>query len=55
MVTQLQESQRQMSDALVLCKSAIAANDPSLVSDYSLRLEPDFRDARKSLDENKDV
>lgn len=55
MVTQLQESQRQMSDALTLCKSAIAANDPSLVSDYSLKLEPDFREAKKSLNENKEV
>lgn len=46
MVSQLQESQRQMKDALTMCKSAIEANDVSYVSDYSLKLEPDFREAR---------
>lgn len=46
MVSQLQESQRQMTDALTMCKSAIEANDVSCVSDYSLKLEPDFREAR---------
>lgn len=46
MVSQLQESQRQMKDALTMCKSAIESNDPSYVSDYSLKLEPDFREAR---------
>lgn len=46
MVSQLQESQRQMNDALTMCKSAIEANDVSYVSDYSLKLEPDFREAR---------
>lgn len=50
MVSQLQESQRQMRDALALCNSAIAANDPSIVSDYSLKLEPDFREAKKTLE-----
>lgn len=49
MVTQLQESQRQMSDALSLCKSAMSANDPSLVSEYSLKLQPDFRVASETL------
>lgn len=46
MVSQLEESQRQMKDALTMCKSAIEANDTSYVSDYSLKLEPDFREAR---------
>lgn len=46
MVSQLQESQRQMKDALTMCKSAIDANDVSYVSDYSLKLEPDFREAK---------
>lgn len=50
MVSQLQESQRQMKDALSMCKTAIEANDPSLVSDYSLKLEPDFREARTTLE-----
>lgn len=53
MVSQLQESQRQMSDALAMCKSAMAANDPVMVSDYSLKLEPDFRDARCILKEKE--
>ncbi|KAJ6644248.1 Epidermal growth factor receptor substrate 15-like 1 [Pseudolycoriella hygida] len=54
MVSQLQESQRQMSDALTMCKSAIESNDVSYVSDYSLKLEPDFREA-KSVFEVKEV
>lgn len=49
MVSQLQENQRQMNDALTVCKAAIDANNPSLVSDYTLKLEPDFREARASL------
>lgn len=49
MVSQLIESQRQMNDALTLCKEAIDNNDPSLVYDYSLKLEPDFREARNIL------
>lgn len=49
MVSQLQENQRQMNDALTVCKAAIEANNPSLVSDYTLKLEPDFREARASL------
>ena len=53
MVSQLQESQRQMSDALAICKSAIEASDPSLVSDYSLKLEPDFREAKDALHEKQ--
>lgn len=54
MVTQLQESQRQMSDALAVCKSAIETNNPSVVSDYTLKLEPEFREIRRAL-EKKDV
>lgn len=54
MVSQLQESQRQMKDALTMCKSAIDANDVSYVSDYSLKLEPDFREA-KSVFEVREV
>lgn len=50
MVSQLQESQRQMNDALTILKAAIEANNPSLVSDYTLKLEPDFREARTILD-----
>lgn len=50
MVSQLQESQRQMNDALAACKTAIEDNEPTLVSDYILKLEPDFREARKTLE-----
>lgn len=53
MVTQLQESQRQMSDALSLCKSAMSTNDPSMVSEYSLKLQPDFRVANETLKEKQ--
>lgn len=54
MVTQLQESQRQMSDALAICKSAIETNNPTIVSDYTLKLEPEFREIKTALDK-KDV
>lgn len=54
MVVQLQESQRQMKDALQVFKSAIAANDPMQVADYQLNLEPDFRNAKQTL-ESKEV
>lgn len=50
LVTQLEENQRQMNDALVVCKSAIEANDPSQASYFSLKIEPDFREAKKALD-----
>lgn len=43
-----------MKDALTMCKSAIEANDPTYVSDYSLKLEPDFREAT-SVFEAKEV
>lgn len=51
MVTQLEESQRQLNDALAVCKSAIEANDPSQASYFSLKIEPDFREAKKALEE----
>lgn len=51
MVTQLLESQRQMNDALMSCKAAAEADNPSLVSEYSLKLEPDFREARAALED----
>lgn len=50
LVTQLEENQRQMNDALAVCKSAIEANDPSQASYFSLKIEPDFREAKKALD-----
>lgn len=50
MVVQLQESQRQMKDALSVFKSAVAANDPMQVADYQLNLEPDFRKAKQTLE-----
>lgn len=50
LVTQLEENQRQMNDALAVCKSAIEANDPSQASYFSLKIEPDFREAKRALD-----
>ncbi|GAB0100609.1 epidermal growth factor receptor substrate 15-like 1 [Sergentomyia squamirostris] len=50
MVTQLQESQRQMRDALDSCKSAIETSDPDVVTDYYLKLSPDFREVQQSLE-----
>lgn len=50
LVTQLEESQRQMNDALALCKTALETNDPNYVSYYSLKLEPDFREAKTALE-----
>lgn len=51
MVSQLQENQRQMNDALAMCKIAIEESNPSLVSEYSLKLEPEFREVKQSLEE----
>lgn len=51
MVTQLEENQRQMNDALAICKTAIEANDPSQASYFSLKIEPDFREASAALEE----
>lgn len=51
LVTQLLESQRQISDAVNMCKTVIDIDDPSLISDYSLSLDPDFREVKQRLDE----
>ncbi|XP_040163350.1 epidermal growth factor receptor substrate 15-like 1 isoform X3 [Anopheles arabiensis] len=53
MVTQIQEYQRQMTDALSMFRSAIESNDPILVSDYSLKIEPEFREAKQALEEKE--
>uniref|UniRef100_A0A1Q3FXS5 Putative epidermal growth factor receptor substrate 15-like 1 n=1 Tax=Culex tarsalis TaxID=7177 RepID=A0A1Q3FXS5_CULTA len=53
MVTQIQEYQRQMTDALAMFRSAIDTNDPSMVSDYSLKIEPEFREAKQALEEKE--
>ncbi|XP_055690639.1 epidermal growth factor receptor substrate 15-like 1 isoform X2 [Lutzomyia longipalpis] len=50
MITQLQESQRQMRDALDSCNSAIESGDPDIVSDYYLKLNPDFREVREQME-----
>lgn len=58
MVTQLQESQRQMNDAIALCKIAIEENNPSVISEYSLNIEPDYKKAILILEpkeENKNI
>lgn len=54
MVSQLQECQRQMNDALVMCRTAIENNDTTTVSDYSLKIEPEFRDAKQILENRVD-
>lgn len=38
-----------MTDALLLCKAAIDSGSAELVSEYQLKIEPDFIDARKIL------
>ncbi|XP_058815246.1 epidermal growth factor receptor substrate 15-like 1 isoform X2 [Topomyia yanbarensis] len=53
MVTQIQEYQRQMTDALAMFRNAIDTNDPALVSDYSLKIEPEFREAKQALVEKE--
>ncbi|KAL5288484.1 Eps-15 family protein [Megaselia abdita] len=55
MVTQLLEAQRQMTDALLLCRAAVEANDAVIVSDYSLQIEPDFAEARKVLEKKQET
>lgn len=51
MVTQLEETKRQMSDSLEACKTAIDTNDPYAVSDYALNMEPELRDAKRLLED----
>ncbi|KAG7202414.1 hypothetical protein KM043_018729 [Ampulex compressa] len=61
-ITHLQEQQRQMTDAIALYDSALAAGDATLVPDTSLQFSPEVEDseyetAAKNLniDEEKDV
>jgi vacuolar-type H+-ATPase subunit I/STV1 len=49
MVSQLEEIQRQMKDALLSCKAAVDENNATMVSDYSLTIEPEFRDFKRVL------
>lgn len=51
MFTQLQENQRQMNDAVNSCKVALETEDIGAVSDYSLKLCPDFREVKTQLEE----
>lgn len=43
-ITHLQEQQRQMSDVIALYDSALAAGNPDLVPDTSLRFVPEIED-----------
>ncbi|XP_012262607.1 epidermal growth factor receptor substrate 15-like 1 isoform X2 [Athalia rosae] len=52
-ITHLEEQQRQMTDAIALYDSALAAADASLVPDASLRFEPDFQDERFKVDDDQ--
>ncbi|XP_022228793.2 epidermal growth factor receptor substrate 15-like 1 isoform X2 [Drosophila obscura] len=49
MVTQLMETQRQMTDALLICRAAMETQNAELVSEYQLKIEPEFDHARKTL------
>ncbi|XP_026463180.1 epidermal growth factor receptor substrate 15-like 1 isoform X1 [Ctenocephalides felis] len=44
-ITQLEENQRQISDAVKACESAIASGDPLSVPQFALEIRPEFRDA----------
>ncbi|XP_058981636.1 epidermal growth factor receptor substrate 15-like 1 isoform X3 [Musca domestica] len=55
MVTQLMETQRQMTDALLMCRAAIDAENAELVSEYQLKIEPDFSDARIQLEKEIEI
>ncbi|KAH8329473.1 hypothetical protein KR074_011523 [Drosophila pseudoananassae] len=46
MVTLLMETQRQMTDALLICRAAMDNQNAELVSEYQLKIEPDFDEAR---------
>lgn len=50
MVTQLMETERQMTDALLMCRAAISNQDAELVSEYQLKIESDFNEARQILE-----
>lgn len=43
-ISQLEEHQRQMQDAVALAESAAASGDPSTVPDTCLRLQPEHSD-----------
>jgi hypothetical protein len=51
MMSQLEECQRQMNDARSMFRMAIEADNPGIVSEYSLKLEPEFRDAKQLLED----
>lgn len=53
MIPQLQERQRQLNDALAICKTAIEDNDATLVPDYTLKLEPDLDEAKATLEQKE--
>ncbi|XP_075167068.1 epidermal growth factor receptor pathway substrate 15 isoform X3 [Haematobia irritans] len=55
MVTQLLETQRQMTDALLMCRAAIDSENAELVSEYQLKIEPDFDEARKQLEKEIEI
>ncbi|XP_012215590.1 epidermal growth factor receptor substrate 15-like 1 isoform X2 [Linepithema humile] len=53
-ITHLQEQQRQMSDAIALYDSALAAGDVNLVPDTSLRFAPEIEDLEYETTKNTD-
>ncbi|KAH8283489.1 hypothetical protein KR018_004142 [Drosophila ironensis] len=55
MVTQLMETQRQMTDALLICRAAMENQNAELVSEYQLKIEPDFDEARKLMEKEVEM
>lgn len=49
MVSQVEEIQQQMKNALLACKAAVEENNATMVSEYSLAIEPEFREFKKVL------
>jgi epidermal growth factor receptor substrate 15 len=51
MLSQLEENQRQMNDARSMFRMAIESDNPNIVSEYTLQLEPEFQEAKRLLED----
>ena len=49
MFSQVEEIQQQMRDALTVCKAAVDDSNALTISEYSLNIEPDFREFKSAL------
>ncbi|XP_034936533.1 epidermal growth factor receptor substrate 15-like 1 isoform X2 [Chelonus insularis] len=54
-ITHLEEQQRQMTDAIAIYDSAIAAGDPSLVPDTSLQFNPEIEELELNEDNSTKI